>query len=331
MRKSVGVVTRYYKHASALALLDHVQASRNGFTRSINVVRADCSKDNVQYIYQGEESPIGALNKLIDRHTRAKGKKPRSDFNMLFEHIIVFSEEHYTFLEGKYGKEKTTRAMLNLLKKYTEKIQAEFGFEPISISLHLDEGHEEEVLVGQELKRRFIRNIHAHVEFYNFSFSKNVAPLRHLMKKGRDDNQRTNQLNPNFVSMQDIAADIFKSAGFERGISKNVTDKKHMSKELFVKNKLRAHEQQLVSVESTLSDLNKLTAQQYSLIQEKGIILESLSSTIDVKQQELSKLNSLIEQLRRRVYELGKEQLKRLVTVFKPAHKPQRSEIRPKP
>tara|TARA_R110001583_G_scaffold164736_2_gene317221 strand:- start:3237 stop:4076 length:840 start_codon:yes stop_codon:yes gene_type:complete len=249
MTGHVCVRTRYYKAGPALAILDHAHALRNGFTRSQNVITA-ISHNNAGTYFSGTTSSLEAFEIMCERYKETTGKKCRSDFNALFEHILIFSENVYTDLEQKHGSERLKRSLLLQLKKYAEKIKKEFGFEPLGIDLHLDEG-----LIDQQTGK-VRRNIHAHIQFFNYDFDKRVAPLRHLMRKGVDENGRTQQLNPNFVLMQDIAGNLFSKAGFKRGESKDVTGREHLKKEGFVKQELKLREEEVNRLKRLANDLS---------------------------------------------------------------------------
>tara|TARA_Y100001956_G_scaffold49233_1_gene47900 strand:+ start:3103 stop:4083 length:981 start_codon:yes stop_codon:yes gene_type:complete len=245
----VAVSSKYYKYQAALAVLDHANSLRNGFTASPNVHRL-YSSENITINRKGCESPIEALEMACKKYKKVTGRKIRSDFNALFEHVVVLSEENYSRLEKKYGKTKVKKHVANLLVKYAKSVKQEYGFEPLAISLHLDEGH-----VGDD--GRLIRNIHGHVSLFNYDFEKKIAPLRHLMSKGKRPDGRTNDLNENFVKLQDIAAQIFSPLGFSRGVSKSVTSKEHLSKEEFVRQKMSSAQKKLEESEHKFAALRE--------------------------------------------------------------------------
>jgi len=250
MKGYVAARTRYYKYDAAIAVLDHASILRNGFTRSSNVIER-LSFNNASYYFNGATSCLDAFHAMRERYRQITGKKCRSDFNALFEHIIIFTESKYSELEKKHGAEKVKNAILLQLRRYAEEIKKEYGFEPLGIDFHLDEGTENPIT--GEVRR----NIHAHVQFFNYDIEKKVAPLRHLMKKGRDINGRTNELNPNFVRMQDIAAGLFEKAGFHRGVSKSITSAEHQKKEKFVKSKLARLQHEAIRLKQISNDLNQ--------------------------------------------------------------------------
>jgi hypothetical protein len=248
MTGHVCVRTRYYKSNAAIAVLDHANALRNGFTRSQNVIPA-LSGDNVGVYFSDSNSSLEAFEKMCIRYKETTGKKCRSDFNALFEHILIFSADTYDELEKKHGHDRLKNAMLGQTKMYATEIQKRFGFEPLGIDLHLDEG------TFDPITGKTKRNVHAHVQFFNYDFDKKIAPLRHLMRKGKDENGQTHQLNPNFVMMQDIAGDLFSKAGFKRGETRDVTGRKHMEKEAFVRHKLSLMEQEIQSLQTLARDM----------------------------------------------------------------------------
>jgi hypothetical protein len=252
MASCVSVNAKYFKYEQARASLDHSFSLRNGLTCSNNVIE-HLTKDNLGYYYHGAKNGVDALDLMYEKYKETTGRSCRSDFNCLFEHVVVFSEEQYSFLEKKYGKEKLKQAMMHQLKAYAEKIKMEFGFEPMCIDLHLDEGR------FDSSTGEVIRNTHAHVFFYNYDFNKRRAPLRYLFKKGKSENGRTKAINFNFVKIQDIAAEIFshKSLGFSRGKSKDITGIEHKSKVEFVKQKLADMEQEVSRLSKLKNELER--------------------------------------------------------------------------
>ncbi|WP_276755960.1 hypothetical protein [Pseudoalteromonas marina] len=282
------VRTKYYKVDKAFNILDHSNANRNGFTRSANV-NPELSINNVGLYPKTCKNGSEALERACARYKEVTGKKTRKDFNLLFEHIVVLSEHQYVRIEKKYGDVKAKQFLVNYLRKYAVQIKNEFGFEPLGIDLHLDEGRYE--------GGRFVRNIHAHVSFFNYDFKNKVAPLRHLMTKGKNSKSRTNQLNPNFEKMQDIVANTFEPLGFERGESKNVTGREHLQKEKFVKEKLN----EMTQTVEVLNSRNQELESQLTLQKHKS---DQLSNEIQIQETKKSWLESKISNLTKMADEL---------------------------
>jgi len=210
----VAVRTAYYKQNKARGILAHGYREH---TNSPNV--------HERYTHFNYGMRYQSLDDCITQYKATSGRSPQKKMNVLFEHVVVFSEDQ--FKERKPNKKEFDECM----QRYIKAIHAEFGFQPLGYELHLDEGHTDEK-TGQ-----FKRNIHAHVYFFNYDFKKKKAPLRDLMKKGKDENGKTLPLNHNFVKMQDLAAMAFNPLGFRRGISKGERNRKHLDKDTFVVSK----------------------------------------------------------------------------------------------
>lgn len=219
---------RSYK--SALAEFEHVL--RTGSTNSVNVVDK-YSNDNVIISPDGTCSPLDAYYKHLERYKDTVGRKCRNDMNTLFEHVVILSEEHFCWLEKKLGIERAKREIVKCLKNYSRNYAKKFKFTECGFALHLDEG-----FIDKEGK--FKRNIHAHVMFFNYDFKSKKSYLRTLFKKDIDPKTgKTHELNPNFVSIQDLAYQCFKCIKFSRGRSKLLTMAMYLPKHQFLEKKLK--------------------------------------------------------------------------------------------
>jgi len=207
MKKFVSVNGKYFKHTSAKGTFGHV---KRVFKTNKNVF-AEYTKHNF-----GSDNQLEKYNEIHARREAVCGKKTRKDSNTYIDCAVAFSLDQWEKLERENDPEVVKNIMSRMTRNFMAECRAQLGFEPISFEFHLDEGHKK-----NELKR----NVHAHVQFYNFDFEKKKAPLR-KMKKG------------DFSVFQDIAAKAFKNAGFERGISKEITKKRHLEKDDFIAEKL---------------------------------------------------------------------------------------------
>ncbi|MDI4653804.1 MULTISPECIES: hypothetical protein [Pseudoalteromonas] len=283
----VSVRCRYYKSKAAKAVLDHADANRSGFTNSDNV-HWERSVDNIGYYFHCANSCTEALDLMCQRHKEVTGKKIRVDNNILFEHVLCLSEKHYSQLEELNGADKVKQATMNRLKRYAKAVKAEFGFEPLGIDFHLDEGRYE-ALEGN----RFVRNVHAHIQFINYDYSKKIAPLRYLMAKGLNKSGKTNSLNPHFEKMQDLAFETFKDCGFQRGESKSITNKQHLSKEQFVKQKIQQLKEQAIELSHANNELlDDINVKQQALKQATQDIAV-LESQLDSLRYQVANIHSL--------------------------------------
>ncbi len=234
---------RTYK--SALAEFDHVL--RLGKTNSVNV-HDEFSHHNITVAPANCDSPLDAYYKCRDKYKEVNGRSCRNDMNTLFEHVIVLSEEHVTYLEEKLGHEKAKQAIVTCLKTYSLKYADKYGFTRLSESLHLDEGHYDD-------NGKFVRNVHAHIMFFNYDFKNKKSNLKFLMNKGKDPvTGKTNELNENFVAIQDLAYESFKVLKFSRGKSKLLTLAKYLPKHLFLQKKITDKKSELKNL---LKDINQ--------------------------------------------------------------------------
>lgn len=223
------VTDKSYK--SAIAEFEHVL--RTGSTNSVNVIDK-YSNNNAIVSPSGTCSPLDAYYKHLERYKKTVGRKCRNDMNTLMEHIVVLSEEHTAKLEDKLGKERAKREIVKCLKTYSKMYAERFKFTECGFALHLDEGF-------TDSEGNFKRNIHAHVMFFNYDFDSKKSYLRTLFKKG-DCNVtgKTNELNSNFVAIQDLAHECFKRLKYSRGRSKLLTMSKYLPKHQFLERKLQA-------------------------------------------------------------------------------------------
>lgn len=107
--------------------------------------------------------------------------------NDLIEMVVSLSEEqalHY--LNQENGSDK----LFEGFEQLSQDIKSTFGFEPVGISLHLDEGFVNPI---GEVKY----NIHAHLDFLNFDFEKEKTVLRNMKKN-------------DWKHLQDLAAKSFQ-------------------------------------------------------------------------------------------------------------------------
>ena len=307
----ISVRCRYYKHQAAIAVLDHAHHKRNGFTHSQNV-NTEFSHHNAGFYFHGANSCTEALELLCKKHKISMGKKVRADTNILFEHIIVFSGAQYKNLESRFSPARIKNAIIAKLKAYAMAIKAQFGFEPLGIDLHLDEGRYESSPNTKE--KKFIRNIHAHIQFMNFDFSadKLFAPLRHLMTKGKDKDGKTLQLNPHFENIQNIAFEHFKKWGFSRGKSKNITGAVHLKKEEYVQQRLAVARRQSEIIKEKIEKLSTQLTKKRSELEEVASCVKNLTSQRCKLREEVAEYTSLKIELSAAIQQQSEVALQRI-------------------
>lgn len=285
MKNFVAIRTKYYKKKQAKKLDDHVRRKNETTSNAYPHLTAE----NFSFQFKSKSS-------CNEEYKKITGKKTRSDFNEVFEHLGVLSLEKYEFLEKKYGKDQVKVEMAKLVKKYALEIKEKYGFEPLRFDFHLDEGHTDENGV-------FKRNIHFHLQFFNYDFKNKVSPLKKLQLKtlkivdlktgeeleGLDKPEIEERVkkgeikkiyitNPFFSDLQDVAANIFNIAGFKRGVKRD-TPLKHLEKDAFITNKQKEIQAQQEQKKAEIA-------------QNQALIDEQNQSIIDLKREaELLKNN----------------------------------------
>tara|TARA_Y100001978_G_scaffold190789_1_gene194297 strand:+ start:2444 stop:3874 length:1431 start_codon:yes stop_codon:yes gene_type:complete len=277
----VSVRSRYYKSGQAKSIYKHIsrEVSESYDATKTQSVFPEYMENNLSHEFRSIED-------CDQQYQETTGKKPRSDFRKAYEHVLSFSEDQFIELEAEYGEKVAKSALLEHLKLYTLKIQEEHGFEPVRIDLHLDEGSIDPS-TGE-----FKRNIHSHIMFYNYDFENKFSPLSKLLKKVKDP--VTNKLisNPAMSKFQDLAGDVFADLGFKRGVSKALTNKKHLSRDQFIAQKQSEQIEKIKNIDA-----------QYD---EKLSILESRFN--EVEQRE-SKVNKKINTLKKAYTDLESDKV----------------------
>ena len=203
----ISVNSKYYKHSNASGEMAHVDRL---FQDNVNAF-AEHTKNN----FGSDQKLFDKYNELHQQRVNATGKKVRKDATTFVDSVVSFSRDQWEELEAKYPPEKLQAGMKKMMDDYLSEMKKTYGLEPVGYKFHLDEGHNK-----NDLKR----NVHAHVIFYNYDFEKGVSPWRSLKKK-------------DFSNFQDIAAKAFEKAGFQRGISKEKTNKQHLQRDEYIKQK----------------------------------------------------------------------------------------------
>lgn len=217
---------------------------------------------------------------VTQRVEEIKGKKIQKNANHYLEGVLGFSEEKF-----KEDPKKFMREAPQLIEKYLKKISDEFGFEPLGYSLHFDEGHTNKETGKKEM------NIHAHLHFVNFDFNTNKARFREYQQKYISKRKVPNL---HFVKMQDIADEVFQELGFQRGISKSITNKKHLEKEDFITDKLKEAEKRAIEAEKECELYEKRAE-----VAEKRA--EQAEKQIEKAEMHLERLEKQVESVKKRL------------------------------
>jgi hypothetical protein len=296
------------KYKSAIAELDHV--ARSGATNSVNI-NSELSENNIIVVAKNSYGLIDAYYKCLERYRKTTKRRFRSDGNTLFEHVVILSEDHVSRLERIHGEEKIKFEIVKCLKSYTAEYAKQFGFEPLGFSLHLDEGH-------YDKNHNFVRNVHAHVLFFNYDFNNKRSNLKYLMKKGKDPKTgKTNELNENFVACQDLAENSFKKLKFRRGISKIKTLAKNLPKFEFMLRKVYSTQKVYVILKKQLASVHTSFVKYFpqwlnSLSSDKDTVMYAdlaASSLVDLPDLTIGKILPYLTDIESRFSDISDEEL----------------------
>lgn len=253
-------------------------------SKSDNIIRPSRTAHNVT----SKDLHLNYL-RATKRVEEIKKKSIQKNANHYLEGVLAFSPEQVL----KMGEKSFRTAAPELIEEYGRKIGAEFGFEYLGFSLHFDEGKVDE-------NGKFECNYHAHLSFVNFDFNTNKARFREIQEKFVSKKKYPNKA---FVKMQDIAGETFSKIGFKRGVSKEITGRKHLEKaeykllaEVREKADKLSAENELIKVENT-----------------------NLISEIEAKKVEINKLNSSVSILSTMAEDIYSSVVDRLVRWLKRA------------
>lgn len=206
MKDFVSLNFKYYKDSNVSGVLGHInrqfKVNKNSFI--------DHTKNNF-----GDPGLINNYQQLRRKVEIAKGKSIRKDATTLLDGVLVFSLEQFENLEQSLSQKELQEALTIYTREYMEEIKKLYGLEPIGFQFHLDEGH---------IKNNLVRNVHAHLTFYNYDFKTNKSRWRELKRN-------------DFSKIQDIAGTIFSDLGFRRGKSKEITKNTHLKKDKYIEQK----------------------------------------------------------------------------------------------
>ncbi|MEH6445555.1 MAG: hypothetical protein V7784_16795 [Oceanospirillaceae bacterium] len=241
MKKFVAVNAKYYKNSNSEGCLGHVNRVFKKNKNVITSIYKNFGDSNLLEKYKNK-------NKIAET---LKGKKFQKNANTYIDEVIIFSSAQIEILIKKYGYDNFKEGMTNGIREYQRLIQETDGFEPIGFNFHLDEGY-------QDPETGIIKyNYHAHAIFLNYSMKskkngtkpKGYSPLREMKKE-------------NWSAHQDIIFNVFKKAGFIRGIKKELKqyNTTHLEKNNFVKKKhkssIKKLEEKKLSIEDDIYSLD---------------------------------------------------------------------------
>jgi uncharacterized protein YcbK (DUF882 family) len=161
---------------------------------------------------------------MLAEFEKVKGKKFQSNANTYIDAVVGFSLDQ---MEALKGQPDWKDRISNCMELFGEAIKQNYGLQPVGFNFHCDEAHTDKHgnIVKNESDRNKM-NYHAHFIFINYDPLTKQAPLRKMKKA-------------DWSRIQDIAGDTFEELGFERGISKEITGKRHLEKQELIENSYR--------------------------------------------------------------------------------------------
>lgn len=263
MKKFVSNNFKYFKNSKAKGAFGHIhrlfKENKNAFP--------EYTKNNF-----GTGDLLNKYNEVYERvnerKKELKTKRLNEKSNTFIDGAFVFSVEKWEELEKEFHQEELQKMITERMNKYMIGFKNKFGFEPLGFEMHLDEGHEKQIEAKKNNTEIILkRNIHAHVSFFNYDFKNDTAPLRNMKKK-------------DWAKCQDLAYECFKDLGFDRGISKEITNNQHLEKDAFVEEK----QKKLIEELKQKNEIIKQKNEQIKYLNENGRSkIISINELIDKK------------------------------------------------
>ena len=296
MKNFISVNAKYYKSSQISKISNH-NSRESKIDYLLN--EKDRKYDNKEIIYNSnsknssggginlDESNLGGIGTYSDNLKKLKSPKPNNSFNnskLMQYQFYNLQQQKKEILQKKYkykenDKENTLIDMVVSLSEeqakhyldnnidltqayndYMQQIKEKFGFEPLSLNLHVDEGYEDK-------NGEIHFNIHAHCVFYNFDFENEKSVLRNLKKQ-------------DWENMQNIAQDSFQkfNLDFKRGIPKNDSRKKHLERNEYI---LQQQNQDLKDVINDFEQKQNELKELYNLLNTQKNQLKTLKNDVD--------------------------------------------------
>lgn len=210
----VALNAKYYKDSKSKAELGHVERlfkqNKNAFD--------ELTKNNFGSSESLYKDYLNKKNDALDDLRKRNKKAFQKNSNTFIDAVLIFDHEIFKKLINDNKQDEIKKTTNEFMLEFEKK----FGFAPVGFEFHLDEGHEHE----GEIKNNF----HAHAIFLNYDFKKGIMPLRSMTKK-------------NWEETQDLIYKHFRKFGFERGISKKLTQNNHKEKIDYLEDKVKVLEQ----------------------------------------------------------------------------------------
>ncbi|NVK37487.1 MAG: hypothetical protein HWE18_06155 [Gammaproteobacteria bacterium] len=207
MKNYVSFNVKYYKHTKASGEIGHVIRQFADNKNSIDhLVGENFGNFDIDTRYRT----------MLSDFEKIKGKKFQANANTFMDAVLAFSLDQMEVIKKEpEWKDRMTKCM----DQFGEVIKDQYGLQPVGFNFHCDEGHTNkngDLILEDKGKPKM--NYHAHFIFINYDPVTKQAPLR-KMKRG------------DWSKIQDLAGEAFSDLGFERGISAEITGKRHLEKQ----------------------------------------------------------------------------------------------------
>lgn len=349
MKNKIAVNAKYFKQSQVSAESGHVMRV---FAENKNVI-AERTKFNFG-------TPDSKINANYDNALKQMGGLKKNS-NTLIDAVLVFPLEQWN--ESKLTNQQVNDSIVKIMKQF----ESEYGLKPLGYKMHLDEGHTDE-------NGKFILNPHAHMLFANhcskdisLNLTRKVTvkdpdtgkavsdpknPKKYLYE--RDDNGKIieekytvnlqNKMPLQHLQgrgtgsawsrFQDIAAEHLKAYGFERGLSKDITQAKHLTKQQHIARELsradkqlealniatKAAQKQLESIQSEFkSTVDSFINERESLLQLLINDIELNLEDVEEKQNNMKSIYDIAqsEELKEKLIESSKQRIDDIKDAFK--------------
>lgn len=298
----IATKAKYYKDSNASGELGHVNRV---FNKNSNVLSEEMTLNNFGDILHEKQNGDQYSNlyeayksRLADADNQKKESGKRGitkNANTYIDMCVIFDRDIFDELIKSNRQEELKSAMADFMGEIKDK----HGFDPIGFEFHLDEGHKNDET--GEIKH----NYHAHAIFLNHDFENNKSCLRNMRKK-------------DWSNTQDLAHNHFKKFGFERGISKSLTNKKGLSKEDYLKeleNKAKTYEEEIIQVlEENKELLDNSTEDLKKINLFENIKTLSIDTINKLKDQPITKkILPIIQRAAPKTYAFGEKRFKQFL------------------
>lgn len=244
--------------------------------------KVESSNENYRHKNFGDNNLIYKYESVYKKVEEAKGKKIQKNSNTFIDGVLSFDRDQVNKLINHLGEEKFKKVMDQKIRNYMDILKEKFGLEPVGYHFHGDEGHTKDGV--------WLENYHAQIILFNYDFKTNTAPLRKMSARGS---------NSPFSLMQDLAGAVFEPLGFERGVSKEVTKKRHLEKDDFITKKHHDQELKIKTLNKDIKEYKDKLKEVESYIENEvasySLILEDAKNLIKISGSDSEKMKIFSE------------------------------------